>query len=235
MSPPVASLETIKIIAKALGELNEHAVFVGGATLPFYLPEVYSSQARPTEDVDIVMEVIGQRKTWINEKTLRSKAFKHDTSEGAPTCRWLYQNFKVDIMSSDISAFGFTNRWYEEGIATAIEVITKPVSVRIFSLPYFLASKIVAFQSRGNSDFIGSKDMEDIISVLEVSSHEMLEGVLSASSKDIQIYLKDELTNFLNTSDFTDAIHAAAFNRTNTNDAVAFVKNRMANISKLAL
>ena len=66
------------MIAKALGELNEHAVFVGGATLPFYLPEVYSSQARPTEDIDIVMEVIGRNKNWLNEKSLRLKGFKHD-------------------------------------------------------------------------------------------------------------------------------------------------------------
>lgn len=90
MNSNVANIEIIKLIAKVLGELNEHAVFVGGATLPFYLPEVYSSQARPTEDIDIVMEVVGRRKNWNNEKSLRSKGFKHDTSEGAPACRWLY-------------------------------------------------------------------------------------------------------------------------------------------------
>ena len=138
-------------------------------------------------------------------------------------------------MSSDISAFGFTNKWYEEGIARAIEVITKPFSIRIFSLPHFLASKIEAFKSRGGSDFIGSKDIEDIISVLEVSSPEMFEGVLSTSSKILQIYLKDEFASLLKTSDFTDAIHGAVFNRTNTNEAVAFIRSRMENIAKPTL
>ena len=37
------------------------------ATLPFYLPEQYWPQARPTEDIDIVMEVMGRTKNWANE------------------------------------------------------------------------------------------------------------------------------------------------------------------------
>lgn len=136
-------------------------------------------------------------------------------------------------MSSDISALGFTNKWYDEGIATAIEVIRKPVSIRIFSLPYFLASKIEAFKSRGGSDFMGSKDMEDIISVFEVSSQEMLENKLALASIKLQIYLKEEFQHLLEISDFTDAIHGTVFNRTNTNEAVLFVKNRMAKLIKL--
>ncbi len=230
MNSNIISIETIKLIAKVLGELNEHAVFVGGATLPFYLPEVYSSQARPTEDIDIVMEVIGRNKNSLNEKALRSKGFRHDTSEGAPTCRWIYQNFKIAIMSSDISAFGFTNKWYEEGISSAIEIISRPVSVRIFSLPYFLASKIEAFKSRGNSDFMGSKDMEDIISVLEVSPTELFEDMLFTASSELQSYLKRELQYLLKISAFVDAIHGAAFNRTNTTEAMHFIKDRIEKI-----
>jgi hypothetical protein len=42
-----ATIEMIKVIAAALGELNSRAVFVGGATVPFYLPEAYVSLARP--------------------------------------------------------------------------------------------------------------------------------------------------------------------------------------------
>lgn len=36
-----ATVQMIMVIAKALEELNEQAVFVGGATIPFYLPEIY--------------------------------------------------------------------------------------------------------------------------------------------------------------------------------------------------
>lgn len=48
MSIQPATIEMIKIIAAALGDLNARSVFVGGATVPFYLPEAYLSQARPT-------------------------------------------------------------------------------------------------------------------------------------------------------------------------------------------
>jgi hypothetical protein len=32
------SIEMIRLIAHALGELNKKAVYVGGASVPFYLP-----------------------------------------------------------------------------------------------------------------------------------------------------------------------------------------------------
>ena len=113
MSMQPATKDVILNVAKALGELNEKAVFVGGATVPFYLPEIYLSQARPTEDIDVTMKIVGCSENWVNEQKLRQKGFHHDTSEGAPICRWLYRDFKVDIMSSDISVFGFTNQWYQ--------------------------------------------------------------------------------------------------------------------------
>lgn len=229
MSAKPATIEMIKIVARALGELNEQAVFVGGATVPFYLPEVYLSQARPTEDIDLVMDIIGRNKNSINEDILRKKGFKHNTSEGAPICRWIYKDFKVDIMSTDDSALGFTNKWYKEGVEKAIEVISDPVKVRIFSLPYFIASKIEAFKGRGNSDYQGSSDMEDIISVLEVSPKDMFEDVLDRCTDNLKSYIKKEFRQLLKTSDFADALPGAIFNRADGPKAVKSLKDRMAN------
>ncbi len=45
MSVNPASIEMIKMVAQALGELNERAVYVGGATVPFYLPEEYMASS----------------------------------------------------------------------------------------------------------------------------------------------------------------------------------------------
>ncbi len=79
-----STIEVIKVVAAALGELNNRAVFVGGATIPFYLPEVYLPLVRPTEDIDVVMEIIGQHAGAINDNALRAKGFQHDTSKGHP-------------------------------------------------------------------------------------------------------------------------------------------------------
>lgn len=146
-----ATMEMIKVVAAALGELNQRAVFVGGATVPFYLPNAYVSQARPTDDIDVVMEIVGRNAGAISDQALREKKFQHDTSDGAPICRWIYCGLKVDVMSTDASALGFTNRWYEEGVANALEVVSTPVSVKIFKLPYFLDCLPGAVFNRGSA------------------------------------------------------------------------------------
>ena len=48
MSIKPVTIEMIKIVALALEEMNDRAVFVGGATVPFYLPAAFLPQARPT-------------------------------------------------------------------------------------------------------------------------------------------------------------------------------------------
>lgn len=229
MSRKPNTKEMIMVVAKALGELNDNAVFVGGATVPFYLPEIYQPQARATDDVDVVMEITSKKKNWLNEDALRKKGFKNDMSENAPICRWIYRDFKVDIMSSDASALGFTNKWYKEGIEKSIEVMSSPVKVKIFSLPYFIATKFEAFKDRGKNDFIASPDMEDIISVLEVSPKGMFEGMLDKCSEDLVKYLKKEFKSLLNNNGFLDALPGAMFNR-GSDAAVEAIKERISGI-----
>jgi len=229
MSYNPSTKEMITIIAQALGELNDNAVFVGGATVPFYLPDAYLSAARPTEDVDVVLKIVSYIKNKEVEETLRTKKFTHDTSKGATICRWIYRDFKVDIMSSDGAALGFTNKWYKEGMESSIEIISSPVQVKIFRLPYFIASKMEAFKDRGNYDYIGSTDMEDIISILSVCPAEMLEGMRGQCSGNLLKYLRDEFKVLLSTSDFLDALPAGVLNRANVDAAVKAMKERMEN------
>ena len=41
------------------------------------------------------------------------------------------------------------------------------ISVRVITAPYFIATKLEAFFDRGRGDFLGSSDLEDIITVLD--------------------------------------------------------------------
>lgn len=227
MSKNPKSIEMIKLIANALGELNNKAVYVGGASIPFYLPEIYWSQARPTEDVDIVMEVVGRAENWATDELLRSKGFKNDTSEGAPICRWVYQGLKVDLMTPNQNILGFANSWYKEEIEKTIEILISPITIRILSLPYFLATKIEAFKDRGYPDFMGSKDMEDIISLLEVSNEELFKKGYINTSESLRAYLKAEFLNLKKQSAFLDSIPGALFNRINTAESSQFVLKRI--------
>ncbi|MBM3405482.1 MAG: nucleotidyl transferase AbiEii/AbiGii toxin family protein, partial [Bacteroidetes bacterium] len=51
-------IDSIKTVALALGELNEKAVFVGGAVVSVYVNDPAADEARPTKDVDIALEIV---------------------------------------------------------------------------------------------------------------------------------------------------------------------------------
>jgi len=40
------------------------------------------------------------------------------------------------------------------------------LTIKSITAPYFLATKLEAFQTRGNNDFLGSHDFEDIITLI---------------------------------------------------------------------
>ena len=72
----------LQIVATGLGELKEVLVFVGGAVAELYADDPASSDIRPTQDVDCVIELSSRMEHARLEKNLRSKKFAHDTSKG---------------------------------------------------------------------------------------------------------------------------------------------------------
>jgi len=206
-------IEHICLVAHFLGEIGEKAVFVGGATIPFYIPEEYWPRARVTKDIDIVLEILSHQENWKLEEDLRKKGFVNDTREGAPLCRWIVQEVTVDIMSVEEKIFGFTNKWYKEGYKKAFQLSAPLPEVKILLLLYFLATKVEAFLGRGNGDFYGSHDMEDIISILEVVNAEDISQNMESASEGLKEYLALHLKAFKENSNFLDAVPGAVFNR----------------------
>jgi len=47
----------IKKIARALDELNEQVIYVGGATVGLYINDPAADDVRPTKDVDISLSI----------------------------------------------------------------------------------------------------------------------------------------------------------------------------------
>ena len=43
---------------------------------------------------------------------LRTLGFREDRREGAPLCRWLFEDLVIDVMPALERVLGFTNRWY---------------------------------------------------------------------------------------------------------------------------
>ncbi len=112
------------------------------------------------------------------------------------TCRWHYDDIILDVMPTDEKILGWGNFWYKESIKHAVaHQITEDIRIKSVTAPYFLATKIEAFKSRGNNDFLGSHDFEDIITV--ISGCVDIGDQVRASSYDLKSHLKSVFNQFL--------------------------------------
>lgn len=160
------NITRIRAVNNALGDLRNNVVFVGGATVSLYADRI-AAEVRPTDDVDILLEIATRAQFAQVEERLRDAGFKNDTTAKF-LGRYLLEGFVVDVMPMEESILGFLNRWYVEGYRTAIEYpIDDQHPIKIFTAPYFIASKLEAFNARGKGDGRTSTDFEDIVFVLE--------------------------------------------------------------------
>ncbi|MBK7441510.1 MAG: nucleotidyl transferase AbiEii/AbiGii toxin family protein [Bacteroidetes bacterium] len=195
----------IKAVAKALDDLNKKIVFVGGATISLY-PDRQVFEVRPTDDVDVIIEILNyQNRTELEEK-LRNIGFAPDIESGV-ICRYKIHGIIVDIIPTNDSSVGFNNKWYPDGFNQAVDYqIDEQCTIKILSAPYFLATKFEAFKGRGNNDGRMSQDFEDIIYVLE-NRATIWEEIIN-SNEEVKNYLRDEFRNLLlnpNHSEWIDA------------------------------
>ena len=156
----------IRAVANALTGLNEKVVFVGGATISLY-PDRPVFEVRPTDDVDVIIEILNYVDRAKIEEKLRSIGFAHDIESGI-ICRFKIQGIIVDIMPTNDPSIGFTNKWYAEGFERSVNYeLDERNTIKILSGPYFIATKLEAYKDRGFRDGRTSQDFEDIIYVLE--------------------------------------------------------------------
>ena len=204
---PSTNIIMLQTVANGLGDLREEMVFVGGAVAELYADNPAASEIRPTLDVDCVIE-IGSRLQFAElEENLRTRGFKNDTSEGAPICRWIYKEIKVDVMPTDSTVLGFSNRWYEEGIENKItKTLPDQTEIYVFSPEYYLAAKFEAHNGRGGKDLRQSHDFEDIIYILDNCLNIFKD--INNSNQNVKDYLKKECIKLLQNEGLTEGIES---------------------------
>ncbi len=225
------NIDMLQTVAKGLGELKNDMVFVGGVVAELYADDPAASDIRPTTDVDCVIELSSRIAHAQLEENLRARGFAHDTSKGAPICRFLYKGIKVDVMPTDSDVLGFSNKWYGDGIENKIkEVLPDGTEIFVFSPEYYLAAKFEAHKNRGGEDLRQSRDFEDIIYVLD-NSLNILDNIENANS-EVKTYLKDEFSSLLKNDNLTEGIECV-LPLGSDSDSTELIEELMQNIAEI--
>lgn len=166
-------IDMLKLVARALGpELRRQMTFVGGCTTGLLLTDAYTQeQVRHTDDVDLIVHVMGYVGFHHLQEQLRGQGFKQYSAasdEDFPVCAMRLGDLRVDFMPDDETILGFCNRWYRDAVETATTyALSDELDINLINPVYFIATKLEAFKGRGNSDPMSSRDIEDILNLID--------------------------------------------------------------------
>jgi hypothetical protein len=107
-------------------------------------------------------------------------------------------------MPTSAEVLGISNRWYVPALQHAEQRTVGGVSIRVVSAPYFLATKLEAFDGRGEEDYRGSHDLEDLVAVLD-GRPELIQEV-AAAPRPLRDYLKRRVGQLLDEPSFMEAL-----------------------------
>lgn len=131
--------QLILTVARGLGDLASQFVLVGGATTNLFITDWAAPAVRPTLDVDVVVEVATLIEYLRLEHELERRGFRADES---PRCRRIYDGVRIDVMPTDATIIGFSNRWYPDVFATAGTLHLQPdLTIGIVTPTLFIATK----------------------------------------------------------------------------------------------
>lgn len=196
-------------VVRLLAPVLDKLVFVGGCTTGLFITDPAASGIRPTKDVDAIVDVTSYAKYTALSERLRTLGLVEDTTPGAPLCRWRRNDVIVDVMPTDATVLGFSNRWYPTAIQTAQTFHIAGHDVRVVTPALFIATKLEAFHGRGGADVVASYDLEDIIAV--VDGRPEIVGDVAAASDDVRAYIGGEIRALLDNRDFTEALAGFLF------------------------
>lgn len=167
-TPSDPNLALIEAAVASLGSLIEELTLVGGATAGLLITDPAALRVRETVDVDLVVQAASYVEYDSFGRRLAQRGFERGNREGDPICRWRRGEVVLDIMPLDEKVLGFSSRWYESAIGLALtRKLPSGATIQHIDAPHFAATKLDAFRSRGEGDFAGSSDLEDLVRVVD--------------------------------------------------------------------
>jgi len=190
MENKVVDIEIVKQIATALQDLRPDFAFVGGSIVSLYVNDPSADTVRQTIDIDLSISLKGYG-AWARLQDELSRLGFSPDRDSKIICRYLYNGVTVDIMPDDENILGFSNPWYKSGLAKLEpHLLDNGLSINLFPLPYFIATKFSAFRGRGRGDHRTSHDFEDIVYAIDNVTN-VVDQIKSAD-EDVKEFLTSE-------------------------------------------
>lgn len=197
------NVSVVEMVAAALSDLRSELVLVGGCSVGLLITDEARPAVRATIDVDLMAEVASLVDYYEGlSPRLRTCGF---VENGDHMCRWTKGRLIIDVMPTTEILGHSVNRWYEAAVRSAEKhVLPNGLEMLVLSAPMLLATKLEAFHDRGNGDFLGSTDMEDIINVID-GRPELIDEVRRSPS-EVRDFLQGEFDALLADQAFTEML-----------------------------
>jgi hypothetical protein len=205
----LANVRMLELAAEHLGDLLNEVVFVGGATVELWITDEAAPEFRPTDDIDVIVEITTRRDYHRFEKRVRRIGLEHDQESGV-ICRFKHpgSGLLLDLMPTEASILGFDNRWQGEAFPHAVDVLLPSGrSISAIPPPYLLATKLEAFRTRGKGDFYGSRDFGDVVAL--VDGREELADEVAAAPASLREYVSGQLAELSRLPVFDSGLEGA--------------------------
>jgi hypothetical protein len=138
----------------------------------------------------------------------------------------------LDVMPLDEKILGFSNRWYSAAMKAAVRKrLSDDFEIRLVTAPFFIATKLEAFKGRGKGDFFGSRDLEDLVSVVDGRS--ALVAEVQVETADLRGYIRAEINRLLATAKFLDALPGYMFPDAVSQSRISIVLQRLEELASL--
>ncbi len=227
-----ANTDLLVRMAEALGDLRERLVFVGGCATALLITDPAAAPVRATQDVDAVVAIASTVEYLRLGEALRARGFSQTLAEGEPPYRWSLGGMKLDLVPANEEVLGFSNRWYETAIRTAVSVpLPDGPAIRLVTPACFLATKLVAFEDRGARDYFQSHDLEDVLAVVDGRPEIVAE--VAQAEPELRRYVVEVFARLLADDGFMNALPGLVMDGSPAIRAPA-VRERLRSIAAMA-
>lgn len=195
--PPADMLATIFPDRRPLAQ----PVFTGGGIVGLLVESPSAFPISATKDLDLIIEVTSRVEFGAVEAALRRAGFRDCPAKPAiGRFLWSDENVEVEFHTPRQDITGFSDQWYPEVLRSAI----RTRGIWHASAPAFIATKISAFLDGRRGDFYSSKDIEDILAVID--GRPSIVPEVRGADRELRHWLTQRIGQFLEDSSFLNAV-----------------------------